>query len=255
MKYKKLFIIISAFIFVITITYSLSAYKTEAPKKLEETTITKNEEVGALEKYKIINRSIVVPVNILNKKKIILLTIDDGPSKRTLEIINILKRHNASAIFFINGMNDKNNQGVIEQIKKEGFTVGNHTWDHLNLRKEKDEKIIENEIIKNGELINKNIGSFPRFFRAPYGESTSTVRKFVKDSGMIFMDWSDSALDWNKASREKDVFVSNVINNLHSGSIILIHEHPWSVASLDTLLTTMESEGYTYVNPNNIIEE
>jgi peptidoglycan/xylan/chitin deacetylase (PgdA/CDA1 family) len=255
MKYKKLFIIISAFIFVITISYGLSAAKIEAPKSSGEIPIIKNNSVNNLEKYKIINRSIVVPLDILNKKKIILLTVDDGPSKRTLEIIDILKKHNAFAIFFINGMNDKNNQGTIEQINKEGFTVGNHTWSHLNLKKEKDVNIIDNEIIKNGELINKNTGSFPRFFRAPYGESTPSIRKFVKDNGMIFMDWSGSALDWNKASREKDVFVSNVINNLHSGSIILIHEHPWSVANLDALLTKIESEGYTYVNPNNIIQE
>ncbi len=254
MKYKKLFIIILAFIFVITITFSLSAAKTEAPKISEEAPIVKNNEVDVGEKYTIVNRSTVSPKNILNKKKIVLLTIDDGPSKRTIEILGILKKHNASAIFFINGMHDKDNLGVIEQIKKEGFTVGNHTWSHLNLKKEKDIGIIDKEINKNSELINKDTGNLPRFFRAPYGESNPYVRKFAKDSGMIFMDWSGSALDWDKSSREKDIFVSNVINTLHSGSIILIHEHPWSVSSLDTLLTTMEEKGYTYVNPDNIIE-
>jgi peptidoglycan/xylan/chitin deacetylase (PgdA/CDA1 family) len=251
MKYKKLFIVIVTFIFVITITYSLYAAKSEAPKIIEGvTTINKDLQ----EKYIIINRSIVAPKNILNKKKIILLTIDDGPSKRTIEIMDILKKHNASAIFFINGINDKKNQGVIKQITKEGFTVGNHTWSHLNLKKEKDTNIINEEINKNGELINKETGSFPKFFRAPYGESNTYVRSFIKDNKMIMMDWSDSALDWTKPSQEKDIFVSNVINSLHSGSIILIHEHPWSVSSLDALLTTIESEGYTYVDPSNIIE-
>jgi peptidoglycan/xylan/chitin deacetylase (PgdA/CDA1 family) len=151
-------------------------------------------------------------------------------------------------------MHDSANAGVIEQTAKEGFAVGNHTWDHLNLKKEEDVNIIEKEINKDSELINKLTGSFPRFFRAPYGESNTYIRKLAKDKGMIFMDWSGAAKDWEKSTIEKDIFINNVTNNLHSGSIILIHEHPWSLANLDALLTTLESDGYTYVDPKNIIE-
>jgi hypothetical protein len=68
------------------------------------------------------------------------------------------------------------------------------------------------------------------------------------------MNWSGAAKDWEKSTVEKDIFISNVTSNLHSGSIILIHEHPWSLANLDALLTTLESDGYTYVDPKNIIE-
>jgi peptidoglycan/xylan/chitin deacetylase (PgdA/CDA1 family) len=260
-KNKKLYLIILTFIFVVIITYAFLVERTEAPntppqeapilaqQKTEEPAKVANEET-----YTIINRSIIAPTNILNKNKIVLLTIDDGPSSRTLQMIDILKKHNAKAIFFINGMHDSANAGVIEQTVKEGFAVGNHTWDHLNLKKEKDVNIIEKEINKNSELINKLTGAFPRFFRAPYGSSNTYIRKFVKDDGMIYMDWSGSAMDWTKPAEEKDIFVSNVINNLHSGSIILIHEHPWSLANLDALLTTLESDGYTYVDPKNIIE-
>lgn len=257
-KNKKLYLIILIFIFVVIFTYAFLVTKIEAPnvppeilaqKKIEEQTKVANEET-----YIIINRSIIASTNILNKNKIVLLTIDDGPSSRTLQIIDILKKHNAKAIFFINGMHDSDNVGVIEQITKDGFVVGNHTWSHLNLKKEKDINIIEKEINKDSELINKLTGVFPRFFRAPYGESNTYIRKLVKDNGMIFMDWSGAAKDWEKATIEKDIFISNVTSNLHSGSIILIHEHPWSVANLDALLTTIEYDGYTYVDPKNIIE-
>lgn len=257
-KNKKLYLIILTFIFVIIVTYTFLVTKIEAPnippevlalQKIEEQANAVKEET-----YTIINRSIITPTNILNKNKIVLLTIDDGPSSRTLQIIDILKKHNAKAIFFINGMHDKANIGVIEQTVKEGFAVGNHTWSHLNLKKEKDVNIVEKEINKDKELINRLTGNSSRFFRAPYGESNTYIRKFVKDNGMIFMDWSGAAKDWEKSTKEKDVFISNITNNLHSGSIILIHEHPWSVANLDALLTTLESDGYTYVDPKNIIE-
>lgn len=263
---KKLYLIILAFLFIAVIVFAFSSKKIEAPQSNEELIVKNTNEtlhkkniieapiISPTIKYKIVSRSVAIPENITNKTKAVLLTIDDGPTVRTKEVMAILKKHNANAIFFINGNHDKDNIGVIEQINNEGFSVGNHTWDHLNLKKEKDSKIIEKEINKNTELITKLTGNSPRFFRAPYGESNTYIRKMVKDDGMIFMDWSGAAMDWNKSTVEKDVFVNNVMNNIHGGSIILIHEHPWSVANLDALLTTIESKGYTYIDPRDIIE-
>lgn len=271
MRKRKILIIILIFLIVIIITYLFSSTKTEAPVVyslpiIEEanTNVIKDSVITVPQtekiiiddtlKYKIINRSVIASVDTTNKKSIVLLTIDDGPTIRTKEIMDILDKHTAKAIFFINGMHDKNNTGVIEEIYKRGFAVGNHTWSHLNLKKEKDPNIIEKEINKNGELIKKITGISPRFFRAPYGESNPIIRKKIKEDGMIFMDWSGAAMDWNKSTIEKDIFINNVMNTVHSGSIILIHEHPWSVANLDGLLTALEEKGYNYVDPSNIIE-
>ena len=222
---------------------------TETPKTVIETsTDTKNEQ------YIIKDYSVVVPKDPKGNKKVVLLTVDDGPSSRTLEMIDIMKKHNAKAIFFINGMHDKDYSSVIKKTLEEGYPVGNHTWSHLDLKKEKDLIKIDKEIIKNSELINKNTGMMPKFFRPPYGDITPYVKKFVKDNGMIFMNWSDAAKDWEKSAREKDVFVDNVIKNLGPGAIILIHEHPWSLSNLDALLTALEKNGYSYVDPNSIVE-
>lgn len=271
MKKKKILSLILILIVVTTIIYIFSSNKTEAPvvysmPKIEGEDIniikdgviavpnTKQININDTIKYKIINRSVVVPVDKIKNYKSVLLTIDDGPSVRTKEMLTILNKHKAKAIFFVNGIHNKNNKGVIEEINKEGFTVGNHTLNHLNLKKTSDSKIIENEIDKNNDLITTLLGTSPRFFRAPYGESNTYIRKLIKDKNMIFMDWSGAAQDWNKSTIEKDIFVNNVMNDIHPGSIILIHEHPWSVANLDALLTALENKGYTYVDPNNITE-
>ncbi len=243
---------------IIIVIYVFSvAKKTEDPHMQVLASVEKDKlpsKIDSTEKYKIVNRSTVVPEKITGNKKVVLLTIDDGPSHRTLQIIDVLKKHKAKAIFFINGMNVINNPEVLEQTTKEGFTVGNHTWSHLNLKKEKDINIVEKEINSDSLIIEKLTGNKPVFFRAPYGESTPYVRSYIKDNGMIFMDWSGSALDWDKSAREKDIFINNVTSNLHPGSIILIHEHPWSLENLDALLTKLELDGYTYVDPKNIIE-
>ncbi len=268
LKNRKLYIII--FLIIISSGITLFIKKTEAPTQLEnyDYNVVKNtsdiflintdnikiENIIPKEQYKIIGRSVIAPENPKNNKKIVLLTIDDGPSPRTIEMINILKKHEAKAIFFINGMHDKNNKDIISFINQEGFTVGNHTWSHINLKTQNDFSLSQKEINKNSDLIKEKIGKNPKFFRAPYGESNSEIRNYVKSTGMIFMNWSGSAMDWNKSTEEKDIFVGNVMNNLHSGSIILIHEHPRSLANLDALLTKIEESGYSYIDPNDIIE-
>lgn len=249
-------IVLYVFIMIKTKNLSIKNKTLVKNSKEEVTSVIKidnpNSQIRA--RYKISGRSMVIPEDITNKTKIVLLTIDDGPSSRTGEMIEILKKHNAKAIFFINGMHNKESPGVIENTIKEGYEIGNHTWSHLNLKKERDMIVSEKEINRNSDLIKNLTGKSPRFFRAPYGESNPIIRKYVKDQGMIFMDWSGAAMDWDKSTKEKDVFVNNVMNNIHSGSIILIHEHPWSIANLDALLTTIESKGYTYVDPKDIIE-
>lgn len=266
---KKVYFII-ILISVIVIALFIYVRETEAPqpiikindevksteiKSREETLPAKEKvEIDKGEKYKIIKGGEIAPENKTNKKKTVLLTVDDGPSIRTKEMMAILNKHNAKAIFFINGMHDKNNVGVIKEINDEGFTLGNHTWSHLNLKREKDKKIIEKEINRNTDLITKITGAPPRFFRPPYGESNAYVKNLVKDDGMIFMNWSGAVKDWEKSIKEKDVFVNNVMKDLHSGEIILIHEHPWSVANLDALLTDLESKDYTFIDPKDIVE-
>lgn len=244
------------FMFMVIITYLFSSIQIKDLKINEEEIRLEQETLKIINapKYKIINRNLVIPVDQTNNNKVLLLTIDDGPSKRTKEIMEILKNHKAGAIFFINGMHEENNIGVIEEIYKKGFTVGNHTWNHINMNKENDIKVVENEILKNGELIENLTWAPTRFFRAPYGESNSNIRKFIKDNGMIFMDWSGATKDWDKSTIEKDIFINNALVDLHPGSIILIHEHPWSVANLDGLLTTLDEKGYTYIDPKDIIE-
>ncbi|NVN96586.1 MAG: polysaccharide deacetylase family protein [Bacteroidetes bacterium] len=264
MKKNKLKIIyIYLFAVIILVGIFLIVKKIEAPAKEEVKSniiqeIPKPEikidENIKQESYMIKDYSLVVPKDSKGNKKVVLLTIDDGPSPRTKEIITILKKHNVKAIFFINGSNDKDHAGIIADTAKEGYIIGNHTWSHLDLKKEKDLTKIDKEITKNSELIKQITGSVPKFFRPPYGDITPYVKKFVKDNGMIFMNWSDAAKDWEKSTKDKNVFVGNVLKNLSPGAIILIHEHPWSLANLDSMLSSLEEKGYKFVDPKDIVE-
>ena len=66
--------------------------------------------------------------------KQIVLSFDDGPdSKYTPQVLDILKKENIHAAFFVIGVNAENNLELIKRIYDEGHEIGNHTFLHPNL--------------------------------------------------------------------------------------------------------------------------
>lgn len=202
-----------------------------------------------------INKNVdLIPNDKNGNKKVILITIDDGPSKYATGMAETLTKHHAKAIFFINGTHSKKNPGVIASLHTSGFTIGSHTWDHANLKLTINIEKVKKEIDTNTALITKETGTAPHFFRPPYGMSTSYVKDYVKKNGMISMNWSGAAKDWEKNTKDEKVFIKNVMEGLHPGEILLIHEHEWTAKHLDTLLTILEQKGYTFLDPADITE-
>lgn len=205
------------------------------------------------EKIYYINKNLdLIPQDKKANRKVILITIDDGPSNQSKEILNTLLKHKAPAIFFINGNHHKEYPENINIEFKAGFTIGNHTWSHPNLKKLSLDKA-KKEISSNTELIEKITGAKPTFFRPPYGVITPEIKNMVKKDGMLSMNWSGAAKDWEKSTKDKKVFMKNVLDSLHSGEILLLHEHPWTAKYLDELLVEIESRGYTFADPKKII--
>jgi peptidoglycan-N-acetylglucosamine deacetylase len=111
------------------------------------------------------------------------------------------------------------------------------------------------EIDQNSKLIETLTGQPPHFFRPPYGLSTPYLRDYVRKNYMIYMNWSGSAKDWEPTAHDEPVFMKNITDRLQPGGILLVHEHPWTVAYLDDLITLIQSKGYTFVDPNTIVEQ
>lgn len=260
-KYKYPIYFLISLIIIVSIAYIvIGAAETEAPEisQVKSENQINNEstplqEIENAEKYKITKDFRLIPVNPDANKKVVLLTIDDGPSAQSLDIINILAKQNVKAIFFINGMNHKAHTEAIKKEYEAGHTIGNHTWSHQNLKKITEEKA-KKEIDSNSILIEKETGLAPIFFRAPYGILSPFAKKHTEEKGMLVFNWSDSALDWEKSSRDKKVFINNITKSLRPGSIILMHEHTWSRDALPDLITEIKAKGYTFVDPKNIVK-
>lgn len=265
-KYKNPIIAIIILIIIISITYVVFAYrKAEAPKipeiknevksdiqksATESKENTNNKNIGT---YKITKDFKVIPTDKNADKKVVLLTIDDGPSSQSSDIVKTLTDANIHAIFFINGTNIKAHPDALKQEFAAGNMIGNHTWDHKNLHLIKDDTA-KKEIDMNTDIIVKETGVKPIFFRSPFGALTTFAKDYTEKEGMFPFNWSDAALDWEKNTKDKKVFIANVIKGIGPGSIILMHEHPWSRDALPDLIKEIKSKGYTFVDPKDIVK-
>lgn len=222
----------------------------ENPSEPEEpTTIEK--------KYHMNKNYIIVPNDPETNKKVVLLTFDDGPKEyeTTMSLLDTLDKHGAKAIFFVNGYRVKAQPELLELIAERGQIIGNHSWDHINLKEETSESIQE-QIVKVQEIVQDIIGEKPQFFRPPFGAANDSVKQIVKDEDMLFMTWSNGSLDWDMGHIAIDerpaAIIKNVMDQLHSGSNILMHELSWTAEALDELLTQLSTKGYEFVDPRSI---
>lgn len=238
-------------------TVSAEAAVTASPSTFTEPPApTPSATPEATKLYKLNKNYDVVPISTDNgaPSKVVLLTFDDGPkSMDTLgSLLDTLDKHKAKAIFFVNGYRVDKNPDLLKLIHERGQTIGNHSWDHIDLKKEPVEKVNQ-QIGDVQKKVAELIGEAPRFFRPPHGSGSDAVREKVKQEGMLYMTWSNGSLDWDtKTSDKPKEVIANVLKQLHAGSNILMHELPWTAEALDTLLTELESREYGFVNPESI---
>lgn len=197
----------------------------------------------------------IVPNDPAGNKKVILLTFDDGPKELAMNqsLIDTLKKHKAKAIFFMNGYRIKQKPELVKLVHDSGNIIGNHAWDHDNLKDMPNDKI-DKQVDDVQQIIKELTGEAPQFFRPPFGSGNDYLKTKIKNNKMLYMTWSNGSLDWEMTNAKNDPnkVVANVMEQLHFGSNILMHELPWTVSILDTLLTKLEEKGYSFVDPNAI---
>nr|WP_154118844.1 polysaccharide deacetylase family protein [Paenibacillus monticola] len=198
----------------------------------------------------------IIPNEAGANKKIILLTFDDGPKEAAMinPLMDILDKHHAKAIFFVNGYRVKAHPELLELIHSRGGIIGNHSWDHIVLKDQPYAKV-KQQLEDVQKIVKKVIGEAPHFFRPPHGAGGDVGKKVAAENGLLYMTWSVGSLDWEMKEKETgktDKLIKNVSSQLHSGSNILMHELPWTVEGLETLLTTLEGKGYSFVDPRSI---
>ncbi len=183
----------------------------------------------------------------------IALTFDDGPvASNTSRLLDILKKRNVKATFYVIGQQVPSNQGLLRRMAGEGHEIGNHTWTHPNLAKLSDDQV-RSELSKTRDAIVTATGSKPRTMRPPYGALRSEQRSWIfSEFGYPTIMWDVDPQDWKKPG--SSVVSSRIISGTQNGSIILVHDlHSASVDAMPATVDALLRKGYKFVTVSQLI--
>lgn len=179
---------------------------------------------------------------INKEEKTIYLSFDDGPTPIVTEqVLEILKKHNAKAIFFCTGINANKYPEIIEKIKIAGHSIGNHGYSHKNAFKTQNKDWL-NDNFKESSV------SDSIFFRPPYGKILPwQYLKIKKKHKIVF--WDVLSFDYNEDySIEK---INSIIKkHTRNGSILVFHDKDKAsknmLPSLEYCLVHFKEKGFEF---------
>ena len=146
----------------------------------------------------------------------IYLTFDDGPTPGvTSWVLDTLRQYEAKGTFFCLGKNVEKHPDIYQQIIEEGHAVGNHTYSHL-----KGWQMDNTEYFNDIELAGNFISS--SLFRPPYGRFKTSQIKHLSENYQIVM-WDVLSQDYS-TTISPDKVLTNVLENVREGSIVVFHD-------------------------------
>lgn len=186
------------------------------------------------------------------KEKVIYLTFDAGyENGYTNLLLDTLKKHNASANFFVVESYIKNNPELINRMVNEGHLVCNHSKSHISMAKIGDTDKFKNELLSVEKTYKEVTGKdMPKYFRPPMGKFSEKSLKYTQDLGYSTIFWSFAYVDWYDSNQpSKEDAKNKIYSRTHPGAIVLLHSNSLTNCQiLDDVLTHWEEEGYTIKN-------
>ena len=249
-----LFLIIvalEAFFLYITLTGNSIAVEAFAPIEFSENVTYNNNNLYDKEDF--FAYTIPQPIyeeGIPSKEIMVALTFDDGPSSYTSRLLEILKKYNAKATFFMVGDNVGYYPDVIKQLLDYGCEVGTHTQSHANLNASSNDQI--DYQIGNGKKVIEDItGQNVKFLRPPYGNKNQTVIDICQSKGLSLILWNVDTEDWK--SRNTDTIVNKFLNDTDDGDIVLMHDiYGTTIDAVEILLERLTKKGYHFVTVSEL---
>ncbi len=183
-------------------------------------------------------------------KKTLYLTFDAGYENGcTAKILDILKKHQVPAAFFLVGNYLEKNPDLVRRMVAEGHIVGNHTMHHPDMSKLTDKAAFSKELLDLEALFKEITGeTMQKYYRPPQGIYSEENLKMAKELGYKTVFWSLAYVDWqNDKQPTADYAMSKLLPRTHNGAVILLHSTSETNAEiLDQLLTRWKEMGYTF---------
>lgn len=192
-------------------------------------------------------------------EKVIALTFDDGPDEVfTPQVLDILKKNDVKATFFVVGEKVEYNKELLKRQYDEGHEIGNHTFTHINVAKNSYGKV-EKEITDTQNAVKNVIGVEPKIFRPPYRAMSKSVCDIIVSKHMNIILWSNlDPRDWSNPGVGS--IINTILTKVQNGNIILLHDYnnkrndkSQTIQALEVVIPKLKEKGYKFVTISELI--
>lgn len=189
-------------------------------------------------------------------KKRVYLTFDDSPGEQTEKILDVLKKNDVKASFFVNGKEDPVSQKIYKRIVKEGHTIGLHSYSHNYEEIYDSQKAFKKDFDRIYQCIEKSTGIKPKWYRFPGGSSTQntdlpidTFIEVLDKKNVQYLDWNVISPDISDQSVSEDEIVESIDESVEQfdTSVVLMYdsiEKKMTVKALPLLIKKLKKENY-----------
>lgn len=184
----------------------------------------------------------------VGSSKRLYLTFDDGPSSEvTPRILDILKKNNAKATFFILNYSDANKE-IVRRAINEGHTIAIHGYSHDYATIYASDETFMNNVYRLRDKLMADFGYEAKLVRFPGGSSNtiscdynkgiiSRMAKRLEQEGFTYFDWNISSGDAAGNTVSADVIYRNVTKGLfgEGNNVVLMHDTNYKTTTADAL--------------------
>lgn len=184
-------------------------------------------------------------------EKVIALTFDDGPHGNwTPKLLDLLKKYNARATFFVVGYNVDYHPDIIKRMVNEGQQVAIHSTDHISLLKTgRTDADLLKDIDGMAEKINGICGVSPYIMRPVGGSVNARVAEVLARPCII---WDVDPQDWKY--RDADHVYEQVMKYAKSGDIVLSHDiYESTYEAYCRIIPELAEQGYRFVTVSELL--
>src|SRR5690606_33904006 len=182
-------------------------------------------------------------------EKHIYLTFDNGYDQgHTASILDILKKHDVPATFFVTGHYVKSEPELIKRMVDEGHIIGNHSYTHPDFT-----KLSKAEMAKELKMVEKAVKELTDqkemvYVRPPRGMFNENTLRWAEELGYIHIFWSVAFKDWEvDRQRGWEYAYNQMMQQVHPGAIVLLHTVSEDNAkALDQIITDLKERGYSF---------
>ena len=198
-----------------------------------------------------------------NAGKTLYLTFDDGPSVHTVALLDMLRKYNACATFFVVGEMIPGKEELLKRMVRDGHTVAVHTYIHDYDVVYSSEKAFWEDNLRTREMIAEITGTEPTIMRFPGGSSNTVSRRYCSgimsrlaaqtaEYGYTYFDWNITSNDILEPDTPQDIHLERVMSGIHqefTTPVILMHDVDklqGCVSLTELILKSCSAEGYTF---------